>query len=36
MKSAMMNRTPLDQLMEIIGVLMEKFEDEHVPDLSAN
>ena len=25
---------PLASLMEIVGVLIEKYEDEHVPDLS--
>lgn len=25
---------PLTSLMEIIGVLVEKYEDEHVPELS--
>jgi HTH-type transcriptional regulator/antitoxin HigA len=25
---------PLASLMEIIGVLIEKYEDEHVPELS--
>ena len=26
---------PLASLMEIVGVLIEKYEDEHVPELSA-
>jgi HTH-type transcriptional regulator/antitoxin HigA len=26
---------PLVFLMEVIGVLIEKYEDEHVPELSA-
>ncbi|MGE0539343.1 MAG: hypothetical protein AB7R89_04115 [Dehalococcoidia bacterium] len=26
---------PLASLMEVIGTLIEKYEDEHVPDLSA-
>jgi len=25
---------PLASLMEIVGVLIEKYEDEHVPDIS--
>jgi HTH-type transcriptional regulator/antitoxin HigA len=28
------DRNPLASLMEIIGVLVEKYEDEHIPDLS--
>lgn len=27
---------PLASLMEIIGVLIEKYEDEHVPELKEN
>jgi len=27
---------PLASLMEIIGVLIEKYEDEHVPELEEN
>jgi HTH-type transcriptional regulator/antitoxin HigA len=26
---------PLASLMEIVGVLIEKYEDEHVPELSS-
>lgn len=26
---------PLASLMEIVGVLIEKYEDEHIPELSA-
>jgi HTH-type transcriptional regulator/antitoxin HigA len=26
---------PLASLMEVVGVLIEKYEDEHVPDLTA-
>jgi len=27
-------RNPLASLMEVIGVLVEKYEDEHIPELS--
>ena len=27
---------PLASLMEVIGVLIEKYEDEHVPELGEN
>ena len=27
---------PLASLMEVIGVLIEKYEDEHVPELGKN
>jgi HTH-type transcriptional regulator / antitoxin HigA len=26
---------PLASMMEVLGVLIEKYEDEHVPELSA-
>lgn len=25
---------PLDSLMEVLGVLIEKYEDEHVPEIT--
>lgn len=34
MKLAKMNLTPLASLMEIVGVLIEKYEDDHVPELA--
>ena len=35
MKSAKTKRTPLASLMKILGVLIGKYEDEHVPELSS-
>jgi hypothetical protein len=36
MKWAKMSRIPLASLMEIVGVLVQNYEDEHVPELIAN
>jgi hypothetical protein len=34
MKSAKSPRRPLASLMDVLGVLIEKYEDEHVPELA--